>query len=155
MSGLWHGASWNFVIWGAFHGFFLILDRLFLKKVLDKIGTIPSVIFTFFVVVVGWVFFSIEELDKALMYLGRMFSFENLDSIYLSNEVVAISIIAIVISFACLTKPGKYLQNVIYDEQNVRLSRQFAYVIIAGIIFMLSVSSITGDGFNPFIYTRF
>ena len=111
--------------------------------------------FLLFVVVVGWVFFSIEELDKALMYLGRMFSFENLDSIYLSNEVVAISIIAIVISFACLTKPGKYLQSVIYDEQNVRLSRQFAYVIIAGIIFMLSVSSITGDGFNPFIYTRF
>jgi alginate O-acetyltransferase complex protein AlgI len=155
ISGLWHGASWNFVIWGAFHGAFLILDRLFLKKVLDKIGTIPSVIFTFFVVVIGWVFFSIENLQKAWMYLGKMFSFENFEMIEVSNQVITIAIIAAVISFACLTKVGRYLQNVIYDEQNVNFWRQLTYGLIAGIIFMISVSSITGDGFNPFIYTRF
>ena len=73
ISGLWHGASWNFVIWGAFHGSFLILDRLFLKTLLEKIGTVPSVAFTFLVVVIGLVFFSIEDLNGAWTYLGHMF----------------------------------------------------------------------------------
>jgi alginate O-acetyltransferase complex protein AlgI len=47
ISGLWHGASWSFVLWGAFHGFFLIMDRIFLQNFLDKVGKIPSVLFTF------------------------------------------------------------------------------------------------------------
>lgn len=155
ISGLWHGASWNYVIWGAFHGFFLILDRLFLKKVLDKIGTIPSVLFTFFVVMIGWVFFSIEDLDKAWAYLGKMFTYDNIELFELSNELITILIIAIVISFACLTKVGRYLQGVIYNEANVKLKRQLTYTFVAMFLFMLSLASITGEGFNPFIYFRF
>jgi len=155
ISGLWHGASWNFIIWGAFHGFFLILDRLFLKKILDKIGVIPSVLFTFFVVVIGWVFFSIEELDKAWQYLGKMFSFDNFEMIELTNEMLTISIIAIIISFACLTKIGRGIQALIYNESNVNLRRQITYTMVGMVLFVLSLSAITGEGFNPFIYFRF
>ena len=50
LSGLWHGASWNFVLWGAFHGLFICADKLFLKNALKKIGTLPSVVITFFLV---------------------------------------------------------------------------------------------------------
>ncbi|MFI5164794.1 MAG: MBOAT family O-acyltransferase, partial [Bacteroidia bacterium] len=57
ISGLWHGAQWTFIIWGAYHGLFLVLDRLFLLKLTEKIGKIPRIIFAFFVVVIGWVFF--------------------------------------------------------------------------------------------------
>ena len=57
ISGLWHGASWNFVIWGAYHGLFLVLDKMFLLKVLNKIGGFFSTIFTFITVMIGWVLF--------------------------------------------------------------------------------------------------
>ena len=48
ISGLWHGASWNFVIWGAYHGLFLVLDKMFLIKFLNRIGGFFSTVFTFF-----------------------------------------------------------------------------------------------------------
>jgi alginate O-acetyltransferase complex protein AlgI len=75
LSGLWHGAAWNFVAWGAFHGLFLIADRLFLVKIMDRIGKIPSIVFTFFVTLIGWVLFRSESLSYALGYLDAMFSF--------------------------------------------------------------------------------
>ena len=57
LSGLWHGAAWNFVAWGVFHGLFLILDRLFLAKFTDKIGKFPSIALTYFITLLGWVIF--------------------------------------------------------------------------------------------------
>ena len=74
-SGLWHGASWNYVIWGAYHGCFLIMDRLFLNKIYTFIGKYLSVAITFFWVVVGWVIFRIENAEKLKAYLKTMFSF--------------------------------------------------------------------------------
>ena len=76
LSGLWHGASWNFILWGSFHGLFLILDRLFLLKFYSLIGKLPSVIITFFIVMIGWVFFRTEDLNDAGEYLFKLFSFD-------------------------------------------------------------------------------
>ncbi len=74
VSGLWHGAAWNFVIWGAFHGFFLILDRLFFIKLSDKIGKYPSIAITFFITIIGWVLFRAESLYQIKYYLKAMFT---------------------------------------------------------------------------------
>ncbi|RYE89776.1 MAG: MBOAT family protein, partial [Cytophagaceae bacterium] len=73
LSGFWHGAAWSFVVWGAYHGFFLILDRLFLLRIYQKIGR-WSVLPTFLITVVGWVFFRADSLSAALTYLGRLVS---------------------------------------------------------------------------------
>ncbi len=72
-SGLWHGAAWGYVIWGAYHGFFLVIERSFLGKWLNKLGKV-SFIYTFLVVLVGWVFFRTEHLHASIHYLQRMFS---------------------------------------------------------------------------------
>ena len=114
LSGLWHGASWNFVIWGAFHGTFLILDRMFLAKVLSAVGTIPSVVFTFFVVMIGWVFFSLENLSDAVNYIKILFSFNfNLTEITINKEFIVTLIVAAIFSFIGLTQFGKKLQKII------------------------------------------
>ncbi len=73
LSGLWHGAAWGFVIWGAYHGFFLVMERLFLGKWLAKLGK-AAVIYSFLVVVIGWVFFKTEHLWPSLSYLHTMFA---------------------------------------------------------------------------------
>ncbi|HCT70925.1 MAG TPA: MBOAT family protein, partial [Bacteroidales bacterium] len=72
ISGFWHGAAWNFVVWGAFHGFFLIADRIFLLKFFAAIGKAPSILITFIITLVGWVLFRAETLPYAIHYLGRM-----------------------------------------------------------------------------------
>ena len=76
LSGLWHGAAWNFVVWGALHGVFICADKLFLGKVMKKIGTVPSVILTFLTVCIIWMFFRIEGIGLAWTFVTRMFAFD-------------------------------------------------------------------------------
>lgn len=155
VSGLWHGASWNFVIWGAYHGLFLILDRLFLRKILDRIGVIPSVLFTFFVAAVGWVFFSIESFEQSSAYLNIMFSFDNWSMPELSNQFIWVMILTTFISFITLLKVGKSMEAWIYRTSSISLSLHLLKTIVAVALFFLCVSAITTEGFNPFIYFRF
>lgn len=155
VSGLWHGASWNFVIWGAYHGLFLILDRLFLEKLLNKAGTFVSVLFTFAVTVVGWTLFSIEDLAHALHYLERMFSFSAGTDSILSNELIFTGVVAVIISFITLTSIGKKLQKWIYTDGQISLSLSFRLTLISAFLFTVCAAYITASGFNPFIYFRF
>lgn len=156
ISGLWHGASWNFVIWGAYHGVFLILERLFLGKLLQRIGTIPSVLFTFLVVVIGWVFFRIEYLSQAWAYLQKMFifDFEPLNMV-ISPAFRFVSVLAALFSFIGLLKVGKRMEHAIYYRQDPGLT-WYAYALPgSAVLFILSLSAVASEGFNPFIYFRF
>lgn len=155
VSGLWHGASWNFVLWGAFHGFFLILDRLFLLKVLEKSGKIVSTIFTFIIVMIGWVLFRIEDAGGAFDYIKRMFSFDGFSLPELPSEFSLIILFAIVFSFINLFAFGKKLEQNIYYNQAPTVKWYGVMVSTSLLLFVLSVSSLSAEGFNPFIYFRF
>jgi len=156
ISGLWHGASWNFVIWGAYHGVFLIVERLFLSKLLLKIGTIPSLIYTFLVVLIGWVFFRIEKLETAKLVLHNMFSFDFqplIEPISLPFKVILI--VAVIFSFSGIFKRAQTWQNHVFFNQSPSLRWYVGYLSIALILFVLSLSAISAENFNPFIYFRF
>jgi len=155
ISGLWHGASWNFVAWGGFHGLFLILDRLFLIKLLNKLGKIPSIIFTFFITIIGWVLFCIEDFFISWLYLKKMFAF-NFSSLDISSNAhfFTMLIIALFFSFITLSKLGLTLQaKVFFNDYSTK-----NHIIMFGlcsILMLLSIAFITSSGFNPFIYFRF
>lgn len=156
LSGLWHGAAWNFVIWGAFHGVFLIFDRLFFLKLLDKIGRLPSMIITFIITVVGWVLFRAETLGQANTFITKMFEFDFSPQIhYLDTEFYAVLIIAIFFAFFTYFKVGLKLEKNIFYVDKYSVINHFFATFIFLILFLLSVASITSSGFNPFIYFRF
>lgn len=154
ISGLWHGASWNFVIWGAYHGFFLVLERLFFKKVLDKIGVVPSVLLTFFIVMIGWVFFWIESWDHALGYIRALFSFKGGDLPPFTAEFWVMLVLATVFAFSGLTRIGRRMETALYADR-FNLWSQVGLLAFWGLIFLVCVASVTATGFNPFIYFRF
>ena len=153
-SGLWHGASWSFVLWGAYHGLFLVLERGFLLKVYEKIGKIPSMFLTFFFVVIGWVFFRIENISEAFVFLKKLFAFEAGNSNIFDSEFYSYLMLAIVFSFITCFKIGKNWQDAIYFN-NYTSKKHVTVFILTLILLMLSISSITAFGFNPFIYFRF
>ncbi len=153
-SGFWHGASWSFVIWGAYHGLFLVLERSFLLKVYQRIGKFFSTVITFFVVVVGWVFFRVEKVADAFAYLKKMFSFDFSNSIKLDSEFYLFFALAIFFSFFAALPRGQKIQDMIYVNA-YSLKKHFAVVALSIVLFMLSISSITSFGFNTFIYFRF
>ena len=155
LSGLWHGASWNFVIWGAYHGLFLVLERSFLLKVYDKIGKIPTTLITFFIVVIGWVFFRVEHFSDAILYIKQLFVFnKDVATISLDVEFYFYLILAICCAFFATFKFGERWQDAFYNKayNNKKHIMVFCGVLL---LMILSISSITAFGFNPFIYFRF
>jgi alginate O-acetyltransferase complex protein AlgI len=153
-SGLWHGASWSFVFWGAYHGFFLVIERAFFGKVLDRIGKIPAMLLTFFIVNIGWVFFRIDHIRDAFRYIGRMFSLHSNAATSFDGEFLSWLVIAVLFSFFAAGRWGQRIQDAVYLDPYTRRR----HLLVWGssiILFILSVSSITSSGFNPFIYFRF
>ncbi len=153
-SGLWHGASWNFLIWGAYHGLFLVLERSFLLHVYGKIGKLPSTLITFFIVVIGWIFFRIEKTSDAIVFLKRLFSFDLGRAIAFDLEFIVFFLIAVFFAFFTYFRLGIKIQDSIYfNEYNNK--KHIGVGVVAIILLMLCVGSITAFGFNPFIYFRF
>jgi len=155
ISGFWHGAAWNFVVWGAFHGMFLVADRLFLLKFFRRIGKIPSIIITFIITLVGWVLFRSESLSYAGMYIKQMFIFDlGAGEIKFDTRFYTILIIAVLFSFFGGFKAVEAWQGRVYSK--TQKNRTIFFMVLFAIIFLvISVSSITSQGFNPFIYFRF
>ena len=154
LSGLWHGAAWGFVIWGAYHGFFLVVERLFLQKWLVKIGK-ASVIYTFLVVMVGWVFFKTEQWEPAVAFIKAMFTWHPNNYLWKPDrEYITFFILAIFFSFFTLSKAGVRIQDkIFYARYSVKM--HFAMMTIALALCIISAARITGSSFNPFIYFRF
>jgi alginate O-acetyltransferase complex protein AlgI len=155
LSGLWHGASWNFVVWGCFHGLFLVLDRIFLLKFYALIGKIPSIIITFFIVMIGWVFFRLDDLSDARDYIYKLFCFDfSPNNFYFLNDFYFLLILAFIFSFAGIFKPVLRIQyDFLFNSYNQK--KAVAIGILCFALLFISVTSIIGSGFNPFIYYRF
>ena len=154
ISGFWHGAAWNFIIWGAFHGLFLIMDRLFLLKLFDKIGKYPSIAITFFITIIGWVIFRATSVSQIIYYLKAMFNFD-FQEYRLDNLFIPITIVAIIFSFITMFKWGEKIQTFIFFKKNYKNSEFLLFFIIIFVLFSLSAANIAASSFNPFIYFRF
>jgi alginate O-acetyltransferase complex protein AlgI len=155
-SGLWHGASWSFVFWGAYHGFFLVTEKIFMLKVYTKLGKLLSTMLTFLIAMIGWVFFKVEKLSDAFVYLKNLFSF-NFNKSHISafdSEFYTFLAIAILFAFFAYFKKGQKIQDVVYFEEYSN-KKHTLLTVTTIILLILSVSFIASNGFNPFIYFRF
>ncbi|MAQ47404.1 MAG: sugar acetyltransferase [Flavobacteriales bacterium] len=155
LSGLWHGSEWNFILWGAYHGLFLILDRIFLLRFLKKIGVVMATLFTFFIVMIGWVIFRLDSISDIQLYLVSLFNFD----FQLEPSVIpafwTITILAVIFSFCTNFKAGKDLETFFFKTHTYHVKHHLILTLLSVILFILCLSSITSSGFNPFIYFRF
>lgn len=155
ISGFWHGASWNFIFWGGFHGFFLICDRLFFVRFTERIGKLPSMAITYVIVLVGWVFFRSENLTYAFEFISVMFSFHfSAIPFLISDKFWFMIVFGIIVSFTGAIKIIESLQNKFYEGRN-GVTGQIAFTVICALLLVICAGSITSSGFNPFIYFRF
>ena len=158
VTGFWHGASWNFILWGIYYFVLLFIEKTFLLKILDRIPNWIRHIYVMFAVIIGWVLFRVETLSGVVDYLKVMFSF-NFDK--LGNQL----------SLLYLNKYGIYLilgiilSVPIYKTLRNKLSVSFSgktrdMVMIAGYLYLaglfgLTVLYLVNSTYNPFIYFRF
>lgn len=155
ISGLWHGASWNFVLWGAFHGVFLILDRLFLIKWTEQMGKIPSILLTFFIVTIGWVLFRMETLQEAMEVYKGLFAFEVGNAITIPMSYYFFFVLAAIFSIFSILPKTSSIQAFFFAGIARSNTKWIVVSLISFFIFSLGLIFLAASEVNPFIYTRF
>ena len=155
VSGLWHGASWNFIFWGAYHGVFLILDRIFLEDLLRRIGKWFSIPFTFFVTIMGWVIFRLENLSEIGLFYSKLFKMQTFKLHFAEHyDTLGTLIVAAFFSFIALSPFGIKAENLLFYKH--MSSKEKILVSVACLILLVfCLGSLAVSNFNPFIYFRF
>ncbi|MBF9224209.1 MBOAT family O-acyltransferase [Hymenobacter ruricola] len=155
LSGFWHGAAWNFIAWGAYHGLFLILDRLFLLRVYQRLGAL-SIVPTFLITVVGWVLFRAETLSGGLAYIGTMLGRGAAVPVpYFNFEFWSMLALAAVAAFAAALPRVERWEMSLLAPGQLSLGRAVGLGLGGAVLLVLSLSYVVGSSFNPFIYFRF
>ena len=155
LTGLWHGASWNFVLWGLYYGALLILEKLVLKNILKKLPALIRHIYTILLVMFGWAIFSYSDMADGMGYFAALFGRGGAglwDStgryLLLTNGVIFL--IAIVGSTSLIQK---VCSRGIFAEG--KRTRDIGTWILIVLLMVLSVAFLVGSSFNPFLYFRF
>ncbi|MBV9294902.1 MAG: MBOAT family protein, partial [Acidobacteriaceae bacterium] len=169
LTGLWHGASWTFVIWGLYHGLFLLLERVGFGRILERIPTVLRVAYTVFVVMIGWVFFRAATFTQALVFFKAMFGRPATvpetppTLLWLTPEIIVALAAGILFSFPIVPRLLDSLgrqriarATMFYPE--ARLDTLFVHplpvsVLISGLA--LCIVLLASGSLNPFLYFRF
>jgi len=157
LTGAWHGASWNFVIWGLWHGLFLALERLSpVAAMLERTPRILRTGYTLMVVLIGWVFFRAPTLDHALSYLGRMFAFDfESESLLRAFDLITPHSLAVIaIAFALSQPLWPALRPSLGRFGTTPALRLFSSAYVA-LVMIVSFAAMAGQENSPFLYFRF
>lgn len=158
LTGFWHGAAWNFILWGLYYFIFLMIEKFVLKDILEKTPTILRHIYTLVIVLFGWVLFRCESLRECTSFIGTMLSFD-ITEIGLSAATVYLEtywvyfILAIVFSMPAYYKIVEKVDSLTNDKVKFFLN-VFHYCALL-VIFIITIMFLAYSSYNPFIYFRF
>lgn len=146
LTGLWHGASWNFILWGLYYGILLILEKFILNKLLDKTPNFIKHLYTLILVVLGWIIFYFTDLNSLLEALKSLVGVYGLGSISILShlQIFKVKTIIILILGIIFSHPTKVL------SKNTGIN----YILLI-LLFIISIIFILASNYNPFIYFRF
>lgn len=156
LTGFWHGAEWNFIIWGLFFSFFLILEKLWLGKYLEKAPHIISRIYVLLLVTISFVIFNANGMKEAFNYITAMFGanripFVTLETLYYLRSYAVVIVIAIIGSTPLIKEALERLQQYKFTSRIANIAQPVVMVV-----FLLAITAYLVDGsFNPFLYFRF
>lgn len=151
LTGFWHGASWNFLIWGLYFGILLIAEKLFLGRLLEKLPRLVGWLYTMLLVLIGWVIFDLTELSALLHTLGCMFRFTSTDWYALIAQDAKLLWSALFLPVGMLFSFPVAKRWICLDTDGAIIVKNiFCCILLAACIALLLSSS-----YNPFIYFRF
>ncbi len=155
LTGLWHGASWNFVLWGVYFGVLLVVEKTFLLEKLKKAPAAVGHLYTMFFVVVSWVIFALDDIGRVFGYLGAMFGASGTlldgETLYLlSNN----AILLVILAFAATSLPKKLAGKLTETLGGRPLGAAVRCAVFLGIL-VVSTAYLVDASYNPFLYFRF
>ncbi len=156
LTGIWHGASWNFVIWGLLFGMVLILEKIFLKKYLEKLPNCIQRIYVLFIVMISFIIFNADNMKTALTNIVGLFGangipFTNSYAIYYLKSYFVILVIAIIGA----TSIPKNIVLKLKDNSNLNKIVNIVEPIFITVLLIIVTAYLVDNSYNPFLYFRF
>ena len=149
LTGIWHGAGWNFLLWGLYYALWMLAERLFLGRWLEKLPGALRHVYTMLVVLVGWALFAVEGLDQLAAFLGTLFGGGQLwaavDGYHLRSYLPLLAI---------LTAASTPLMKNRWDRLGERARSVLTPVLVLAAL-VLCTASLVDASYNPFLYFRF
>ncbi len=158
LTGLWHGASWNFVLWGLFFCVFLVIEKLGLLKLLNKIPSVFSHAYLLIVVLFGWILFRFSDFDFIPVVLKGMFGLNgNPFTDFETEKLFTGNAVFLIVAFIAVTPLVRNIAKRIKPGNNkaLKLIYHTAETIIPLAFLLLSTLALVGDSYNPFLYFQF
>ncbi len=156
LTGIWHGSSWNFLIWGLFHGVFLAGEHAGFTNILSKTWRPIQHLYLLFIVIISWVFFRANTLPQAIDFLYSMINITNFQTSsfqyaqIITKESIYVFLIGIVLSTPLFTKVKQF--SFVQNKSSVHLITKIA---LPSTLLILSILKVASSTYNPFIYFRF
>ena len=156
LTGLWHGADWNFILWGLMFGVILLIEKIVLKKYLDKLPGIICNIYVMLIVIISFVIFNSNGMNEVKYYLSGMFGGLNIPMLndttiyYLKSYIITI-IVAIIGS-------TPLIKNLIVKQRHKKAVGKIINIlepVFVALILIATTAYLVDDSFNPFLYFRF
>ena len=150
LTGFWHGAAWNFVLWGIYYGILLILEKYILDNLVKRIPKILRWLVTMICVMVGWVLFSAPSIGEAFRYIGVMFGRASAFADSTGSFLLTTNFALLLIGFACALPVYSFLIGLLSPKKRSRVILALTpLLLVLCIVFMIS------ETYNPFLYFRF
>lgn len=157
VTGIWHGASWNFVLWGLYYGVFLLLEKFVWGKYLEKLPGFVRMCYSMLIVLIGWVIFAFDDIAKGGAYIGALFGgygqgLLNSETIYLFYNY---AILFVILFLGATRLPKKAAGKLMERLKGCGWAAAAVKAVFYAAIFFISVAYLVDATYNPFLYFRF
>ena len=152
LTGLWHGAAWNFILWGLYYGLFLLFEKFIFQKYLDKLPSFLRHIYAIFFIMIGWFLFAFDDFEMLKLYATRLFSFRLLwdqNFLYYLLNYGFVLLLGILFSIPIYPKLQAWMKKMSFKSSLCIIF--FVYVLL----FIITLAFLVSDTYNPFLYFRF
>lgn len=155
LTGFWHGADWNFILWGLFYGVLLLFEKLYFKKILDKLPKVICILYNFLMVIIGWVLFDTTSLSQAGLYLKAMFGGTHIFIDEYSKYQISCYIVIFILCAIFSTDIREKLTNRLINKEKTSKIYYVALPIVQLVAMIICTAYLVDATYNPFLYFRF
>ena len=160
LTGFWHGSAWNFILWGLYYYLLICIERLFLGKLIERLPSLFGHLYTMFLVIIGWVFFYFEDMERLREFFKILLGFGAPEFIGITDKAVFLNhIVFFIFAIIAVTPVSRIIKKLFIKLTSKTDTTQkvgdIVLIVYSLFLLFINTAAMVGSTFNPFLYFRF